>query len=205
MNPRPVILALCCAIAIVVGVYLVGSYYFGQSRLDDTPADTNNKPGPTGKGHWHGDVWHDETTNDSEPTAVDETTNSPPPPDKTEIIMPVSVPSDETHAPRDRSIKQAREAKRLADYEKQRAQYFQDHEKWSSKFSDSWDERMRRSEVLLNLLPDTVEEVNNLSDDEKHQLAERMMEQLSRIAEADEELESVEQEEPILPPPPENN
>jgi hypothetical protein len=30
MNPRPVILALCCAIAIVVGVYLVGSYYFGQ-------------------------------------------------------------------------------------------------------------------------------------------------------------------------------
>jgi hypothetical protein len=92
--------------------------------------------------------------------------------------------------------------RRLADYEKQRAQYEEDYDKWSSKFSDSWDERMRRSEVLLNLLPDTVEEVNSLSDEEKHQLAERMMEQLSRIAEADEELESVEQEEPVSP---ENN
>ena len=165
MNPRPVILALCCAIAIVVGVYLVGSYYFGQIRLDDTPADTNNKPGPTGKGHWHGDVWHDETAAVDETTAVDETAaDSEPKPDSTEIIMPVSMPSDETHAPRAHSIESAVE----------REQYQSDYDKWLEKYTAASQERLRRSEVLLHLLPDTVEEVNNLSDEEKQMLAEKI-------------------------------
>ena len=67
LDKKLIIIAVCCAIAIVVGVYLVGSYHFDQGRDDTTPAVTTDKPGPTAKGHWHGDVWHDETTTDNEP------------------------------------------------------------------------------------------------------------------------------------------
>ena len=82
MNPKPIIIAACCAIAIVIGVYLVGSYYFDQGREDTLLAATPNKPtahtgepkpGPTAKGHWHGDVWHEddahETPNQTTATA----------------------------------------------------------------------------------------------------------------------------------------
>ena len=69
LNPKPIIIAVCCAVAIVVGVYLVGQYALVQNNPDDIPvtSTTGQKPGPTAKGHWHGDVWHDETAADSEP------------------------------------------------------------------------------------------------------------------------------------------
>lgn len=40
LNPKPIIIAACCAIAIVVGVYLVGRYNLEQRRIPDieTPA-----------------------------------------------------------------------------------------------------------------------------------------------------------------------
>ena len=67
MNPRPILIALGCVIALVVGAYLFGRLYFNPSREDTPPIVTTDKPGPTVKGHWHGDVWHNETTTDSEP------------------------------------------------------------------------------------------------------------------------------------------
>ena len=62
MNPKPIIIATCCAVAIVVGIYFVGQYTLKQNGPDDTlvPSTTEQKPGSTAKGHWHGNEWHEE-------------------------------------------------------------------------------------------------------------------------------------------------
>ena len=76
---KPVIIATCCAIAFVVGVYFGGSYYLSQGRPDETSTPATEKPTttavegkqhPTTEGHWHGDVWHSET--DNTPSLVQE-------------------------------------------------------------------------------------------------------------------------------------
>ncbi len=69
MYPKPIIIAVCCAIAIVVGIYFVGQYTLAKDRPDDNPITSakkttipaiEQKPNPTAKGHWHGDVWHED-------------------------------------------------------------------------------------------------------------------------------------------------
>lgn len=59
MYLKPILIATCCVIAIVIGAYLVGSLYFDQSGEDDTPAGLTDKPGPTAKKHWHEDDTHE--------------------------------------------------------------------------------------------------------------------------------------------------
>ena len=61
LSPKTIIIATCCTIAIVGGVYLGTNLYFNQSREDITPSATNNKSSPTAKEHINGDVGHDET------------------------------------------------------------------------------------------------------------------------------------------------
>ena len=74
MNKKPILIATFSAIAIVVGVYLFGRSYFDPSKKHTTTAKETDKPGPTAKGHWHGDVWHDETHD----TPIDEVRNETP-------------------------------------------------------------------------------------------------------------------------------
>ena len=67
MNLKPIIIAACCAIAIVVGIYFGGIYYLSQSRPDistekTTTAAGEQKQPPVAKGHWHGEVWHTDDT-----------------------------------------------------------------------------------------------------------------------------------------------
>ena len=65
MNPKPIIIATCCAIAIVVGVYLFGRYTLEKNRPDDIPITSNEKisipaiednPELGAKEHSNGDV-----------------------------------------------------------------------------------------------------------------------------------------------------
>ena len=65
MYPKPIIIAVCCTVAIVVGVYLLGKYTLEKNRPDDIPSVSNEKiPIPTikdnlqlgTKEHSHGDV-----------------------------------------------------------------------------------------------------------------------------------------------------
>ena len=42
LHRKPIIIAVCCAVAIVVGAYLWGSLIFDQGQEDNTPAETTN-------------------------------------------------------------------------------------------------------------------------------------------------------------------
>ena len=65
------------------------------------------------------------------------------------------------------------------------------------------EERARRSQGFLHLLPATDEEVARLSDEEKRMLIKKIRAQYDFILEARKEVDLIAQEEPI--PPPENN
>ena len=65
MYPKPIIIAVCCTVAIVVGVYLFGHYTLEKNRPDDIPTTSQEKPTapvveqkqpPTAKKHSHRDV-----------------------------------------------------------------------------------------------------------------------------------------------------
>lgn len=59
LHSKPILIVLGCAIAIVVGVYLVDSLYLNQNREEATPTVTTDKPGPTATGQ--GDVGHEKS------------------------------------------------------------------------------------------------------------------------------------------------
>jgi hypothetical protein len=74
VNPKPILIATCCAIAFVAAVYFGGRYILGHGRIEAPTPDSakvpllenkEEKPGPTAKGHWHGDVWHPDDAHDA--------------------------------------------------------------------------------------------------------------------------------------------
>ena len=69
LRPKP-ILAICAMLALAAVVYLSakrGHRYGADSHHHST---TVVKQPPTAKGHWHGDVWHDETHDTPGPVAT---------------------------------------------------------------------------------------------------------------------------------------
>ncbi len=70
LHPKTIIIATCCVVAIIVGIYFVGRYTIEQNTPDNNPVPSTEeiniptieqKSGPTAKEHSHGDVGHDET------------------------------------------------------------------------------------------------------------------------------------------------
>ena len=91
MNPRPILIALGCATAIVIGTYLFGCHYFNLSREDTTPIVTTDKTSPTDKGHQHSNVRHTEPqpsqpTNATTPINAANETNS----SNTQTVPPIT-------------------------------------------------------------------------------------------------------------------
>ena len=49
MNPKPVIIVTCCAIAFVAAVYFGGSHYLKQGRIETPTPAVEQKQQPTAK------------------------------------------------------------------------------------------------------------------------------------------------------------
>ena len=66
LYPKTIIIAVCCAIALVAAIYFGGQYVLEEGRPDNTPTTSADKPitkqPPMAQGHWHGDVWHADDT-----------------------------------------------------------------------------------------------------------------------------------------------
>lgn len=212
------ILAICVMIAIAAIAYFSAKmgYRYGAESHHSTPVTQQQ---PTAKGHWHGDVWCDETHDTPEPVAQE------PEPIATETepvdtFDPDDAPSrhewhDETIAHSNTITEPlppgtapqwegAKHALAIEAYYKQLGQYESDYDKWREKDKDATDELLRRAEMLSQAMS-TASELANMSDEEQYETLQKIREQLDLMHEASDQSDSVMQAEPIKPTKPGTN
>ena len=72
LYPKPIIIAVCCAVAIIFGFYLLGKYTLEKNSLQDVPPVTTSEHGTNGPSMTHSISTRDSQSKEGPPQETPE-------------------------------------------------------------------------------------------------------------------------------------
>ena len=98
----------------------------------------------------------------------------------------------------------AKSAQLVGLYDQRVEQYLNDREQWNMKFKQAHNDRLSAGRMLISLIPDgSAEDIskyfNNLSDEQRKELQQKLTDRISDRDASIERLNSLKKEEPVFP------